>query len=86
MNRRLSTLSRLRASTPVVLVCAIIAAAGAFHCTGGMRHGTARAESDDQGHTAMSSAGVKAPIKEVLHCPLAFAGIHLLKERARESW
>ena len=24
-------------------------------------------------------AGAKAPIQEVLHCPLAFAGVHLLK-------
>jgi hypothetical protein len=29
---------------------------------------------------AASPAGVKAPIQEVLHCPLAFAGIHLLKD------
>jgi hypothetical protein len=26
------------------------------------------------------SADVKAPVTEVLHCPLAFAGVHLLKE------
>ena len=25
-------------------------------------------------------AGVKAPIQEILHCPLAFAGVHLLKD------
>ncbi|MDR3633531.1 MAG: DUF1264 domain-containing protein [Isosphaeraceae bacterium] len=26
-------------------------------------------------------AGVKAPVAEVLHCPLAFAGVHLQKDR-----
>ena len=26
------------------------------------------------------SVGVKAPIQEILHCPLAFAGVHLLKD------
>ena len=31
------------------------------------------------------AAGVKAPIAEVLHCPLAFAGVHLLKELPERS-
>ena len=31
------------------------------------------------------AAGVKAPIAEVLHCPLAFAGVHLLKEMPERS-
>ena len=35
------------------------------------------------GHGA--AAGVKAPIAEVLHCPLAFAGVHLLKEIPERS-
>ena len=30
-------------------------------------------------------AGVKAPIAEVIHCPLAFAGVHLLKELPERS-
>lgn len=29
---------------------------------------------------ATADAGVKAPLAEVMHCPLAFAGVHLLKE------
>jgi hypothetical protein len=29
---------------------------------------------------ASSPSSVKAPIEEVLHCPLAFAGVHLLKD------
>jgi hypothetical protein len=28
-----------------------------------------------------AAAGVKAPVAEVLHCPLAFAGVHLQKDR-----
>jgi hypothetical protein len=35
------------------------------------------------GHAA--PAGVKAPIAEVLHCPLAFAGVHLLNEIPERS-
>jgi Protein of unknown function (DUF1264) len=35
------------------------------------------------GHAA--PAGAKAPIEAVLHCPLAFAGVHLLKEFPERS-
>jgi hypothetical protein len=31
------------------------------------------------------AAGVKAPVAEVMHCPLAFAGVHLLKEMPEVS-
>ena len=34
-----------------------------------------------EGHRADPAAGVKAPVAEVLHCPLAFAGVHLQKDR-----
>jgi hypothetical protein len=34
---------------------------------------------------AEAAAGPKAPIQEVLHCPLAFAGVHLLKELPENS-
>ncbi|HWE35473.1 MAG TPA: DUF1264 domain-containing protein [Isosphaeraceae bacterium] len=37
------------------------------------------AAGDDKGH-AQRPTGPKAPIEEVLHCPLAFAGLHLLKD------
>ena len=30
---------------------------------------------------AMNPAGVKAPVAEVIHCPLAFAGVHLQKDK-----
>ena len=36
------------------------------------------------GHAA-AATGPKAPIQEVLHCPLAFAGVHLLKEMPERS-
>jgi hypothetical protein len=40
--------------------------------------GPARAQRE--GHRP-GAAGVKAPVAEVLHCPLAFAGVHLQKDR-----
>ncbi len=45
-----------------------------------LRSPAARAE----GHAA-AAAGSKAPIQEVLHCPLAFAGVHLMKELPERS-
>jgi hypothetical protein len=35
------------------------------------------------GHQSL--VGVKAPVAEVLHCPLAFAGVHLLKDLPERS-
>jgi hypothetical protein len=35
---------------------------------------------DGKAAHAQPPAGVKAPIQEILHCPLAFAGVHLLKD------
>lgn len=37
------------------------------------------------GDHAAAPAGVKAPIQEVLHCPLAFAGVHLMKDVPERS-
>jgi hypothetical protein len=80
MHRRLPAMPRLRAALPVALACALSAAVGALIGAGGLRPGTARADAGAQGHAAAPPAGVKAPIQEILHCPLAFAGVHLLKE------
>ena len=44
--------------------------------TGGPR----RSDAGDAMH-APPAPNVKAPISEVLHCPLAFAGVHLQKDR-----
>lgn len=32
-----------------------------------------------------AEAGIKAPIEELMHCPLAFAGVHLLKSDPAQS-
>jgi hypothetical protein len=40
---------------------------------------SARADGPESGHARIDPA-IKAPIAEVLHCPLAFEGVHLLKE------
>jgi hypothetical protein len=52
-------------------------AAGAF-LTSGARLGSAHA--DDAKAVHEQPVGAKAPIREILHCPLAFAGVHLLKD------
>lgn len=82
MTRWLSTAGRLRGSIPVLLACAASAAAGAFLGAGARRPRAALADTSasPQGHAAAAPAGAKAPIQEVLHCPLAFAGVHLLKD------
>jgi hypothetical protein len=76
MSRRLLILPRPRLSIPVLLACAASAIFGAV-LGSGLRTPAARAQAT--GHAA-TPAGVKAPIQEVLHCPLAFSGVHLLKE------
>lgn len=82
MTRPLALPSRLRAALPASIACLACFAAGALYGAGGLRGTPARANSESgaQGHGAAPPVGAKAPIQEVLHCPLAFAGIHLLKE------
>jgi hypothetical protein len=80
MNRHLPAHPRLGASIPIVLACAASAAAGALLGAGGLRPSPARAAPEAQPHAGAAPVGVKAPIQEVLHCPLAFSGVHLLKE------
>lgn len=76
MTRSPSAWPRGRGWIPVALACAASAAGGAFYGAGGLRPRAAIA----QAHPDAPSPGAKAPIREVLHCPLAFAGVHLLKE------
>jgi hypothetical protein len=59
----------------VAIACAASALAGAF-----LARGPGSAQAFDEPHQAVA-AGVKAPIAEVIHCPLAFAGVHLQKDR-----
>ncbi len=76
MSRRLSILPRPRFSIPALLACAASAVLGAG-LGSGLRPAAARAQAG--GHAA-TPAGGKAPIQEILHCPLSFAGVHLLKD------
>jgi hypothetical protein len=52
-------------------------AAGALLASGA-RSGSAHADDAKAVHDA--PVGAKAPIREILHCPLSFAGVHLLKD------
>jgi hypothetical protein len=69
----------LRPPAQVALACLASAALGAILASAA-RPISARAD----GHPA-APASVKAPIQEVLHCPLAFAGVHLLKDLPERS-
>lgn len=53
-------------------LCLVSASAGALVSQAPK---VALADDDHRG----STAGVKAPIAEILQCPLAFEGVHLLK-------
>ena len=46
--------------------------------------GLLRADDRARAHASVG-VGVKAPVAEVLHCPLAFAGVHLLKDMPEVS-
>ena len=69
---------RIRANTPILFASLAGLAIGIF-LADTLRPKPARADDPKVAH-AQAPAGAKAPIQEVLHCPLAFAGIHLLKE------
>src|SRR5262249_857524 len=62
---------RLLIIQPTVLACLLGAGIGAI-LSSTMRPSPALAD----GHTT-TAPGPKTPIQEVLHCPLAFAGVHL---------
>lgn len=68
----------LRAKLPIALACVAGLAAGTC-LTSVTRPTPARADGAKSAH-AEPPAGAKAPIQEILHCPLAFAGVHLLKD------
>jgi Protein of unknown function (DUF1264) len=71
-------LSPIRLPVPIVLAGLAGLIAGVL-LTLGTRPAPARADDRAGAHPA-APGEAKAPIQEVLHCPLAFAGIHLLKE------
>ena len=63
---------------PILLASLVGLAAGVF-LSDAVRPRPVHAQDNKPAH-GQSPIGVKAPIQEVLHCPLAFAGVHLLKD------
>lgn len=78
MRQRFDFSTNVRARMPVILACVAGLAAGSL-LTIASRPRTAHAQEAQPTHGQMP-AGLKAPIEEILHCPLAFAGVHLLKD------
>ena len=72
-----------RSKAPILLACLVGLAAGIF-LADASRARSAQADDAKPAHE-QASAGVKAPIREILHCPLAFAGVHLLKDLPEHS-
>ena len=71
-------MSRPRTTYPI-LVAMLIGLAAGMLLTTGPRPTQAEADDGKPAHGQVP-VGVKAPIQEILHCPLAFAGVHLLKD------
>jgi Protein of unknown function (DUF1264) len=70
-----------RPALAMALASVLSLALGVF--LGGTARSTpARADDHDK---AKAATGVKAPIEEILHCPLAFAGVHLMKDSPERS-
>ena len=68
----------------VFLACGLCLVIGLYlGATGRSNSAFAMQHSPEKAKAAMS--GVKAPIEEILHCPLAFAGIHLMKDVPERS-
>jgi hypothetical protein len=65
----------------LLFTCGASLAVGVF--LGGAARSTP-AHADDH-PTGKVAGGVKAPIEEILHCPLAFAGVHLMKDVPERS-
>ncbi len=76
-------MSRFSTKAPLLVACLVGLAAG-ISLSNATRLKPARADDAKPAH-AQSAAGAKAPIQELLHCPLAFAGVHLLKELPEHS-
>lgn len=83
MRGRLWPLSKPRPPMAVVSACLVGLVAGMI-LTSATRPSPARADDGKAPH-GQPMSGVKAPLEEVLHCPLAFAGVHLLKDLPEHS-
>jgi len=71
-------LSKSRPPLAVVFASLVGLVVGIFMASAA-RPTPAKADDAKAGH-GQPAAGVKAPIEEIMHCPLAFAGVHLLKD------
>ena len=78
MRNRFLSFSTSRTPISIFVSCLIGVVAGAL-LTSVKSSTTAQADDAKPAH-AQPPIGVKAPIQEILHCPLAFAGVHLLKD------
>lgn len=74
---------RLHTKGPLLVACLVGLGAGVL-LSDAMRVTPVRADDSKAAH-ANAVTGGKAPIQELLHCPLAFAGVHLLKELPEHS-
>lgn len=67
-----------RTAFPLAIAC-LVGLGGGVALTGVARPRSANADDVKPAHGQIPM-GAKAPIQEILHCPLAFAGVHLLKD------
>ena len=74
---------RLSTKAPLLVACLVGLTAGVL-LSNVTRVRSARADDAKPDHAPLVARG-KAPIQELLHCPLAFAGVHLLKELPEHS-
>lgn len=79
-----STRSTVRSVLPLAIACLIGLGGGVLLATNAVGHRPALADDPKMGH-GQPPASAKAPIQEILHCPLSFAGVHLLKELPQHS-
>lgn len=77
MNVPLRSPSPIRPLMPIALACLVGVAVGSFVTTASR---PATAQADDHSSRGLLTVGDKAPIREVLHCPLSFVGVHLMKD------
>jgi hypothetical protein len=71
--------------TPITVVFACLAGVATGSVLSGTTRPTLAGADERPAAHPQPREGVKAPIEEVLHCPLAFAGVHLLKDLPEHS-
>jgi hypothetical protein len=82
MRESLQSMPKFR-PTSALVACLVGMGLGAL-LTNAAKSTSAAADDGKPAH-GQASAGVKVPIQEILHCPLAFAGVHLLKDFPEHS-